>query len=344
MKMAKRALAVFLAAILAFGSLGTAAFASDEPGQEAAIVSPEVQPEITAEPVIEATEEPAVEATEEPAPEVTEEPVPEATEEPAPEATEEPAPEATEEPAEEPEAEEPEEDAEPETATAGQTAKYYNPSAGMEMTAYNVTTVKNSTTSWADGWYEVQGSVTMDTVTVSGNVNLILPHATSLRVTKGGIQIRGGGSLTIWGTESDYNSDGTLTATGEELYAGIGLMKWNSDAKVTINGGVVSGTGGYDGGAGIGGAYGASGVTVTINGGAVYGRSGYDGGAGIGAGNYGNGSTVTINGGTVHAESGMASGIGGGRSTSDITVNINGGTVTTSGAASAAASTATASR
>lgn len=58
MKMAKRVLAVFLAAVLAFGTLAAAAFAADEPE---VTVEPEAaaEPEATVEP--EVTEEPEVE-------------------------------------------------------------------------------------------------------------------------------------------------------------------------------------------------------------------------------------------------------------------------------------------
>lgn len=111
-------------------------------------------------------------------------------------------------------------------------------------------------------------------------------------------------------------------------------MDDNSGSDITINGGIVTATGAYQG-AGIGGGYKGSGSNITINGGTV---TAYGGtlGAGIGGGYWAEGYGITINGGTVTAigkgESIYAgAGIGGGDGRSGHDITINGGIVIASG-------------
>ncbi len=147
------------------------------------------------------------------------------------------------------------------------------------------------------GWYVVPGVITNGArITVSGDVNLILCDNSELAATNG-IQVTEGNNLAIW-AQSTNSVAGKLTATTDDKdCAGIGGDRNRAGGNVTINGGVVTATGGYYG-AGIGGgAYGAGG-SVTINGGAVTATGGQCG-AGIGGGVYGAGGGVTINGGTV---------------------------------------------
>ena len=136
--------------------------------------------------------------------------------------------------------------------------------------------------------------------------------------------------------------------------AGIGGGNYGSCGMVTINGGMVTATGGSGGlcGAGIGGGYYGDGGMVTINGGTVTATGGSGdlggGGAGIGGGWSGAGGTVTINGispersespsgdgyqgCTVTATGGKnGAGIGGGFNGAGGEVTINGGTVTATG-------------
>ena len=103
---------------------------------------------------------------------------------------------------------------------------------------------------------------------------------------------------------------GTVTATGNQMGAGIGgsggAGSGGNGGNITINGGTVIATGG--GGAGIGGGYGnvsgGSGGNITITGGIIKATS--TDGAGIGGGTSGGGTvksdgTTTIDGGTVTA-------------------------------------------
>lgn len=116
-------------------------------------------------------------------------------------------------------------------------------------------------------------------------VNLTLVGNNFLSTTvqdNAGLNVPDGASLTI------EESDGSLTATGNEIGAGIGSGGGRVCGTVTINGGTVNATGG----AGIGGV----GIMVTINDGTVVATGGTDGGAGIGG-------TVRINGGSVKASS-----------------------------------------
>ncbi len=179
------------------------------------------------------------------------------------------------------------------------------------------------------GWYVVPGVITNGArITVSGDVNLILCDNSELAATNG-IQVTEGNNLAIW-AQSTNSVAGKLTATTDDKdCAGIGGDRNRAGGNVTINGGVVTATGGYYG-AGIGGgAYGAGG-SVTINGGEVTATGDYS--AGIGGGRNGVGGSVTINGGEVTATSNNgAAGIGGGAYGAGGSVTINGGAVTATG-------------
>ena len=205
----------------------------------------------------------------------------------------------------------------------------------------------------ADGWYVVSGTVELSSVTVSGNVNLILTDGCTLTVnggknaTLGGILVTGSSSLNIY-AQSEGDTMGRLISNGSGYCAGIGGNCGNSDANkdcgtVTIHGGNITAIGGDDA-AGIGGGTTlGSGGTVNIHGGIVS-ATGTGSGAGIGGGKYGSGGTVTITGGTVTAtgssdisgsNSYSGAGIGGSCSGSGGSVTITGGTVTAIGAGSA---------
>ena len=211
---------------------------------------------------------------------------------------------------------------------------------GNGNTAYvSSTPLETTSTSLSTGWYIATGSVTIpSTVTVSGDVKLILEDGCSLTVngssSKAGINVPPGASLTIY---AQANGTGSLTATAGSDGAGIGGNSGAACGSVTIYGGNVTAqtasTSQY--GAGIGGGKNGNGGTVTIYGGTVIARAQYSiaYGAGIGGGaatslNTGNGGTVMIYGGTVTAESYRGAGIGGGNYNSGATVTINGGTVT----------------
>ena len=251
---------------------------------------------------------------------------------------------------------------------------------GNGNTAYvSSTPLETTSTSLSTGWYIATGSITIpSTVTVSGDVKLILEDGCSLTVngssSKAGINVAAGNSLTIYAQE---NGTGSLTAIGGSDGAGIGGDQSQTCGSVTIYGGNVTArslsTSTY--GAGIGGGKDGAGGTVTIYGGTVVaqvqnssGRAAgiggggsltvgasnggtvtiYGGtvtatatyyGAGIGGGYYGNGGTVTIYGGTVTATSSSSgAGIGGGNYGAGGNVTINGGTVTAT-AGSATSST-----
>ncbi|MDO5152750.1 MAG: hypothetical protein Q4D50_05250 [Eubacteriales bacterium] len=206
-------------------------------------------------------------------------------------------------------------------------------------TAESATVVDENTTEWAWGvagqetWYVVQDTATTsDRITVTGDVHLILADGYTLTASAG-INVPEGSSLTIYG---QTDGTGKLIANGGSDQAGIGGNQGSSIStagncgSITINGGVVSATGGRGGGAGIGGGYMGDG-TVTINGGVVSATGGADG-AGIGSGFLGSG-TVTIHGGTVTAKGGTSSaGIGNGCGDSlTATITISGGVVSATG-------------
>jgi len=150
-------------------------------------------------------------------------------------------------------------------------------------------------TELGSGWYVVDGTLNFGTggITVSGDAHLVLRDGSSMTVTgdssnyKPGIEVLPGNSLTIYG---ESGGTGVLTANGVNFAAGIGGGKDSACGTVTINGGQVVATGGFEA-AGIGGGWKSAG----------------------GGENSGNGGTVTINGGNVTANGGSGGpGIGGG--------------------------------
>ena len=205
----------------------------------------------------------------------------------------------------------------------------YLDASGTEQTANNVTVVESSTKEWRDGWYVVNGTVTIGSrVTVSGKVHLILADGASL-TANGGINVAEDNSFSVYAQSVGENM-GTLTATGQDdaPMAGIGSEFGDSVGTITINGGNVTASGGENA-AGIGGSQDGSGGNIIIHGGTVK-ATGGGGAAGIG-GSGGSGGTITINGGTVEATGGFeAAGIGGSGGSGG-TITINGGSVAATG-------------
>ncbi|MCQ2530753.1 MAG: hypothetical protein MJ086_05795 [Lachnospiraceae bacterium] len=175
---------------------------------------------------------------------------------------------------------------------------------------------------WTDPWYVVTDDCTIDSVVVSGNVNLILQDGCKLTVDNG-IRVEQGSNLKIYAQSTAFATMGKLTATSNaDGYAGIGGGPNKASGNITFYGGYVIGNGGRQA-AGIGGGSGGAG-TVTIYGGTVFGNGGESkeltitdtnvgGGAGIGGG-YNASGTVKIYGGKVnaHGGNGGGAGIGGG--------------------------------
>lgn len=207
----------------------------------------------------------------------------------------------------------------------------YIDAVGNQQSA-SATLVTSGLTTWKSGWYYVSGEVSISSVTVNGDVHLILTDNSNLAVLgsafTAGIRVEGSNSLTIYG---QAGSSGTLKAGSGGFNAGIGGgSDGASNGKITINGGTVTASGGY--GAAIGGSSeGGNGGTITINGGTVTATGTY--GAAIGGGSDGgSGGTIIINGGTVTATGWSGAAIGGGsRGGSGGTITINGGTVMASG-------------
>ena len=148
------------------------------------------------------------------------------------------------------------------------------------------------------------------------------------------------GSLEI----TDTDNDGSLTAEGGNMAAGIGGSAYEDGTNITISGGTIEATG-SDGAAGIGGGFNGAGENITITGGDVT-ATGGRGGAGIGGGGVDTGmdymdyggtpettaSGVVISGGNVTATGGLnAAGIGGGHYGNVADVTISGGDVTATG-------------
>ena len=182
------------------------------------------------------------------------------------------------------------------------------------------TPITSSTTTLETGWYVVEGPVSISsTVTVNGDVNLILADGAKLTVSstvmdKPGICVEVVGSTT--NSLSIYCQDegsGELHSSSSSYGPGIGTGgEDHTCGIVTIYGGVVYATGSSYG-SGIGSGWKGSGGSVTINGGTVTAIGGTSAGAGIGGGYQSVGGTVIINGGTVvaKAQNDSYAGIGG---------------------------------
>ena len=153
-------------------------------------------------------------------------------------------------------------------------------------------------------WYVVDDNcIVNETITISGDVKLVLKDGKKLTVTGTGTGASGGAGINVGPTNSltiygQSGGSGILEAIGNNGGAGIGgAFGGNSCGSVTINGGVVTATGG----------------TVSSTG---LGAAGIGGGANVGSPG-GTGGDVTINGGKVTATGGGYSsafgpGIGGG--------------------------------
>ena len=210
-------------------------------------------------------------------------------------------------------------------------------------------------TTWTTGWYVVEGTVEIGgtifldpgtwqeevelykSVSVQGDVNLILKEGSKLQMLHGHIDVPEGSSLTVY-CDNTSNS-GTLKVWGANNHAAIGGSPDSPDSgRITINGGTVNASSSW-GGAGIGSGDGGSAGDITINGGNIEATANY-GGAGIGTGKNGKSATITINNcNKINARSSSGAGIGSGEASSDegkVTVNINGGTEITSKSASGA--------
>ena len=228
---------------------------------------------------------------------------------------------------------------------------------------YTVIDSENAPTEWTNGWYVVDGSVTIDSrVTVTGDVKLILKNGANLTVN-GGIDVSGtSNSFTVYAQSADESQMGSLTATAadETGNAGIGSSGRQTAGAITVNGGRVTATGGsrseqeesvipgeYEEivytGAGIGGGEKSACSTITINGGDVTastkggGWSNECNSAAIGNGGQNRldmwydetpVGTIVINGGSVNATGvWWGAGIGGGDEMPIASITINGGTV-----------------
>ena len=229
------------------------------------------------------------------------------------------------------------------------------------------TVLQNDITELLDGWYVLDHDVTVDVLTVSGNVRLILEDGFTLTANEG-VCVEDPNSLTVYAQSEDPDEMGKLIAYGAgeegESTPAIGTHSKVSCGTITIYGGDIladasdcsasgigcayhgngsnapqttSGTLTVYGGkvtalggtysAGIGGSLGGKAGSVMINGGEVTATGGF-GAAGIGGGWNGMGGTVTINGGLVTATGDEYRGAGiGGASRSGGTVTINGGEV-----------------
>ena len=111
---------------------------------------------------------------------------------------------------------------------------------GTQKTAASAIQVTNSDTQWTGGWYVAQSNITIDgTVTISGNVHLILEDGCNLTVN-GGILLTKGSNMYIYAQSTEKEPMGSLTATGTD--AGIKEILPGTPS-LTITGGKITASG-----------------------------------------------------------------------------------------------------
>lgn len=194
----------------------------------------------------------------------------------------------------------------------------------------NATVVNENSTSWSEGWYVVDGDVTInDRVSTMGNVNLILKDGCKF-TAKRGIGLQPDSNLNIYG-QSEGSGELSIDSCAFGN-AGIGSNNGGSCGDITINGGYINVNGGGNA-SGIGTGYsGSSCGCITINGGTVNAIN-ESLGSGIGSGRYDcSCGEIVINGGTVFASgSDHCPGIGAGYDSSCGGIEINDGNVSAHG-------------
>ena len=195
----------------------------------------------------------------------------------------------------------------------------------------------------AGEWYVVNGSFRVtgrieNRAPAEDPAHLILGYASGLHAEQG-IHNPEGKGLVIYTHSTTVPGYLEATAAGDhnaDAAIGGNAAEAKKSGDLIINGGIITATGGVNGGAGIGGGFQGSAGNIVINGGTVTAVGGANiGGAGIGSGPAAEiiSGEITINGGTVTATGGSygGAGIGGGYGGGAEKITINGGIVTATG-------------
>lgn len=106
------------------------------------------------------------------------------------------------------------------------------------------TTVTDTTTTWTDGWYVVNGSVEItSSVTVTGDVKLLLSDGAQLNTKN--IYVNQNNTFSVY-CQSDET--GSLTAkSSSNVSPGIGASRYNNGGNINIYGGIIYAQGGKEG-------------------------------------------------------------------------------------------------
>lgn len=115
----------------------------------------------------------------------------------------------------------------------------YLDASGNECFVTDFTTVTSTTTTMADGWYVVKGSIQLaEKITLIGTVHLILCDKATL--TTPGVLLAKGNSLSIYAQSKDYDTMGSLISQPDTNgQSAIGGFKGGS-GELVINGGNIS--------------------------------------------------------------------------------------------------------
>ena len=206
----------------------------------------------------------------------------------------------------------------------------------ISVETYDYTYITSSTETLTSGTYVVNGSVTNNhRITVTGDVDLILPDGVNLKASKG-IKVNQGCTLSIFGWIHDTGKI-EITNPGDDN-AGIGGSNGKVSGSIVIHGGTIDVNGGNEA-SGIGGGNGSSSgfEGITIYGGYINSRASRDAsGIGSGANNSSTLGKILIYGGSITAEGKeYGSGIGGGYKSCFDEIVICGGAINASSDGSA---------
>ncbi len=150
-------------------------------------------------------------------------------------------------------------------------------------TCKDYTIVKKNITSWKNGWYVADTTGTIsDTVTVTGDVHLILESGTILTV-EGGVRVEEGSSLTIYSQVDDIPQGDRFLISAPANCAGIGGGNGKNCGNIIVHGANLVVNGGANAAA-IGGGNGGSGGNLTVYNGRVTANAGSGASRAIGAG------------------------------------------------------------
>ena len=156
-----------------------------------------------------------------------------------------------------------------EKTSAQDAVAYLNENGDEQTLTDDYTPVTSDVTAWSDGWYVVEGDVSIDSrVTVTGDVKLILKDGANLTVN-GGLLVRTNDSFTVYAQSQGTGALNAISGNGAGIGGGGEGSPGDDCGTINIHGGIIKATCSFNG-AGIGdGLWGNATGKITITGGVV---------------------------------------------------------------------------